>query len=107
MTAGSLSISLIAPSSEAADKVREARAAEIRLRTAERERNLISMAEALGFADHLLGRVRYGAECLPAQIGGRDLELRRRADMHVRNYLLDLATYFGEQAEKHRKGKAA
>jgi phage terminase Nu1 subunit (DNA packaging protein) len=92
--------------SAATVRTQEARARSIELRNAEKERALIGLDESLNFVDLICGRVRMGAESLPAKIGERDLALRRRVDEHVRNYLQDLADFFSAESDRLRHGEA-
>lgn len=70
-------------SKTAADsRVRDARAAEIELRNAERRRELIPVEDATAAMDFLVAEVREQLNGLPARVT-RDLDLRRKIEAEV------------------------
>lgn len=68
--------------SDASNRVAEARAAEIELRTAERRRDMIPQEEAITAMDLVVGKVAETLSGLPARIT-RDLVLRRRIEAEI------------------------
>ncbi|TYB81767.1 hypothetical protein [Maritimibacter fusiformis] len=68
--------------SATSNRVSEARAAEIELRTAERRRELIPQEEAIAAMDLVVGKVAETLSGLPARIT-RDLVLRRKIEAAV------------------------
>ena len=69
--------------SHAADKLREAKAEEVRLRLAERGHQLIETDESIAVVQDIVGTVLTGLSGLPARVGGRDLALRRRIEAEI------------------------
>lgn len=87
-------------------RVREARATEIEIRTAERTRELISLDEALESNALLVGYVRTEFGGLAARIT-RDLTLRREIEKAVNGSLARIADRLNEEAENLAAGRVA
>ena len=69
--------------SQAADKLREAKAEEVRLRLAERMHELIERDAATEVVEDVLATLLVGLQGLAARVGGRDLALRRKIDDEI------------------------
>lgn len=81
--------------SDASNRVADARAAEIELRTAERRRDLISQEEAIAAMDLVVGKVTETLSGLPARIT-RDLVLRRKIEAAVHTGRKEIASTLAE-----------
>lgn len=91
--------------SSAADEVRRLRAHELRLRIAERERELIPMTEAMSAVDAICGRFREAFESLPARLS-RNLVQRRIFDDLVHDELTRTVDHFAKVARELQAGEA-
>ena len=69
--------------SQAADKLREVKAEEVRLRMAERCHKLIERPAATEVVEDVLATMLVGLQGLAARVGGRDLGLRRKIDDEI------------------------
>lgn len=78
------------------NKVKDARAREIELRIAERERKLVPLESALGLINEICGLVRQNLDGLAARCT-RDLELRRTIEKETDAALVRIA----EAIERH------
>jgi hypothetical protein len=85
------------------NRVIEARAREIELRTAQRERSLIEIDDVLGTLDEMVGMFLTGLSELPAACGGRDLTARRTIEAATR----DLRQRIADKAKAKCKELAA
>jgi hypothetical protein len=85
-------------------RVREARAAEIEIRTAERTRRLILLEEALESNAALCGFVRTEFGALPARFT-RDLNMRRTIEKDVNDSFARIAARLNEEAAALRAGR--
>jgi len=94
------------PEALARAELTKARAAEIKLRTAERRRDLIPYCEAEAALDRIVGQFVSELVGLPAQVT-RDLRLRRQVDDAARAMRTRLAERFAGEAERLRKGDLA
>lgn len=83
--------------------VQAARAREIELRIAQRERDLIPLEDALAFAGELCGVVRTNIDGLPARCT-RDLEMRRTIEREVNEALKRISERCGELSQAVRRG---
>jgi phage terminase Nu1 subunit (DNA packaging protein) len=94
--------------SVAETRVREARAREIEIRTAEREHRLVDTEETLHFIDIMFGKFVVALSGVPARVGRNDLELRRRVEVEIDAARNVAADEFGRQAAHLREhGEAA
>lgn len=82
----------------------KARAREIELRIAMKERELIRLTEALSIVDALSGMFRATLEGLPARLT-RDLDLRREYEQVIRSDLVRLSKLSSETASTLRTGE--
>ncbi len=87
----------------AAQRLQEARADEVQLRVAERQRELIPIEDAEAALDHLLGTVRAELAGLPARVT-RDLPTRRLIDRGLNDALGRMADAFAASSEAARTG---
>ena len=92
--------------SAAESRVRDARAREIEIRTAEHMRRLIQIDEALETVDAVCGAVRTELAGLPARIT-LDLLLRNKIEMELNGSLSRIADRFEQEADTLRKGSGA
>jgi len=92
--------------SAAESRVRDARAREIEIRTAEHMRRLIQIDEALATVDTVCGAVRTELAGLPARIT-RDLTLRGKIEMELNGSLSRIADRFEQEGDALRKGSGA
>ena len=91
-------------SKSAADsRVRDARAKEIELRTAQRAATLIETDVALAMVDEVVGAVRTGFGSLAAQLS-RDGQERRRIQAKVDEILGTVATVLAKRAQAVKAG---
>lgn len=84
-------------------RVRDARAAEIEMRNAERMRKLIPVEDASAALDYLLGVVNEQLNGLPARIT-RDLEQRRKIEAEVNAAKETIAKALAASADVVEKG---
>ena len=84
--------------------MKEAKAAAIEMRNAEKLRQLISLGESLSAVDAFCGVVLVELNALPAPIGRRDLEARRAVDAQVRATQQRIADRIGALSDAHRSG---
>src|SRR5262245_46298178 len=96
----------LANMSTSESRVREARAAEIEIRTAERTRRLITLDEALESNAIVCGFVRTEFGALPARFT-RDLALRRDIEKAVNDTLARIADRLNEEAAALEAGRTA
>jgi uncharacterized coiled-coil protein SlyX len=75
-----------ATKSAAANRVSDARAREVELRIAERERRLVELSEMIALADKLVGMFRAELSGLPARVT-RDLQIRRTIETAINDIL--------------------
>jgi uncharacterized coiled-coil protein SlyX len=75
-----------ATKSVAANRVSDARAREVELRIAERERRLVELSEMIALADKLVGMFRAEMSGLPARVT-RDLQIRRTIETAINDIL--------------------
>ncbi|XIA64773.1 hypothetical protein ACFIOY_39365 [Bradyrhizobium sp. TZ2] len=75
-----------ATKSAAANRVSDARAREVELRIAERERRLVELSEMIALADKLVGMFRAEMSGLPARVT-RDLQIRRTIETAINDIL--------------------
>lgn len=95
-----------ADKSTSESRVRDARAAEIEIRTAERTRRLITLDEALDSNAMLCGIVRTELGGLAARVT-RDLALRRDIEKAVNDSLARIAHWLNAEAESLEVGRDA
>jgi hypothetical protein len=88
---------------EMTNAVLRARAHEIELRTAQRERSLIEIDDVLGTLDEMVGMFLTGLSELPAACGGRDLTARRTIEAATR----DLRQRIADKAKAKMRELAA
>jgi hypothetical protein len=84
------------------NRVIEARAREIEVRTRQREGRLMETEHCMEMVDTMVGLFLTGLSELPAQCGGRDLALRRdieKATLDLRRKIAAKAREFAEQRE--------
>ena len=79
------------PRGEADADFQRAKAELIRIRIAEKKRELIPREEAAGDMEELIGLFLTGLSGLPARCGGRDLTVRRAIDKAVFDLRLELS----------------
>ena len=91
------------PRSQAADKLREAKAEEVRLRMAERMHELIERPAATEVVEDVLATMLVGLQGLAARVGGRDLALRRKIDEEIYRIRKEAAA----RIQAHAKSLAA
>lgn len=84
-------------------RVRDARAAEIELRIAERRRDLVPADEALAAIDHILAACAEAFSAIPAMIT-RDIPERTRIEGIVRKAQGEVAKRLGEAAKLLEEG---
>ncbi|MCR6673243.1 hypothetical protein [Devosia ginsengisoli] len=84
-------------------RVRDARAAEIEMRIAERKRELIPIEDAAAAMDLLAGKTKEEMTGLAARIT-RDMELRRKIEAEVNGAQSRIADALRASAEFARKG---
>ncbi|XIA64511.1 hypothetical protein ACFIOY_37680 [Bradyrhizobium sp. TZ2] len=75
-----------ATKSATASRVSDARAREVELRIAERERRLVELSEMIALADQLVGMFRAELSGLPARVT-RDLQIRRTIETAIHDIL--------------------
>ena len=85
-------------------RVRDARAAEIELRVAERRRVLIEMDEAIAASDKIVAVVRAEIVGLPAR-ATRDMDVRRVIEKEAHESLKRIATTLREIGDDLRAGR--
>jgi hypothetical protein len=83
-------------------RVRDARAREIELRTAQRAHELCETEEAVALVDEIFGGLRSDLSGLPAMVT-RDLEIRRAIEAAINTVLNKTAAKLEEQATSLRK----
>lgn len=88
----------------AESRVRDARASEIELRTAERSRDLVSREEAERAVDHIFGQFKAELIGIPARVT-RDLALRRKLEDEIDGALERGCTRIGEARGALRAGR--
>jgi hypothetical protein len=79
------------PRSEADADFQRAKAELIRLRNAEKQRNLIPLEEAVGHMDEVVGLFISHLSGFAARCGGRDLAVRRVVDQAVYDLRLEIS----------------
>jgi len=99
-------LNTVASQSTSESRVREARAAEIEVRTAERTRRLITLDEALESNAFVCGTVRTEFGALAARFT-RDLALRRDIEKAVNESLACIAARLNQEAAALETGRAA
>lgn len=92
-----------APKAAAAVRLQEARADEVALRVAERQRELIPIEDAEAALDHLLATVRSELGGLSARVT-RDIPTRRLIERGLNDALERMAVSFDASSEAARKG---
>ena len=92
--------------SAADNRVRDARAREIELRTAREERELVPTDETVAFVQVIVGAVVSRLDGLPAQIT-RNLDERRRIEIIVDGIRQEVADVIAEHGERFRRGAPA
>ncbi|WP_156438756.1 hypothetical protein [Bradyrhizobium valentinum] len=75
-----------ATKSASASRVSDARAREVELRIAERERRLVELSEMIALSDQLVGMFRAELSGLPARVT-RDLQIRRTIETAINDIL--------------------
>lgn len=88
----------------AESRVRDARAAEIELRIAEKRRELIEAEEAVAACDKIVGVVRTEIIGLPARVS-RDKKIRRQVEEQVHGSLSRIAGSLREVGDALRAGR--
>lgn len=83
-----------------------ARAREIEVRTAQREGELVPIAEATAFVTRIVGKMVSLLAALPAR-ATRDVALRRRIEALIDAARLELDKEFEAAAEQYRRGPPA
>ena len=95
------------PQSAAADRLREAKAIAVEMRTQREAHNLIETDEALAVVEDQGGIVLTVLGGLSARVAGRDLTLRRKIEDVIYELRTAMADRMREQAESlRRSGKA-
>ncbi len=84
-------------------RVRDARAQEIEMRIAEKNRDLVPLEDATAAIDLVVGKVRKEFSGLPARVT-RDIPLRRKVEAEVNGSLERIAKSLGASAEFLRTG---
>lgn len=84
-------------------RVRDARAAEIEQRIAERNRRLVPAEEATAAIDHIIGACAEAFASIPPMIS-RDVAERNRIEKHVKEAQRGVAKRLSEAAELLEKG---
>ncbi|XOK12638.1 hypothetical protein ACI6PO_06330 [Agrobacterium tumefaciens] len=84
-------------------RVRDARAAEIEQRIAEKNRRLVPAEEATAAIDHIIGACAEAFASIPAMIS-RDVAERNRIEKHVKEAQRGVAKRLSEAAELLEKG---
>lgn len=92
--------------SDAADRVRDLRAREIELRTAEKEGKLCASAEAVAAVDEVIGVLRSELTGLPSRFT-RDLGERQRLESEIDGILARAAGRLDVAADRLTKGGGA
>lgn len=87
--------------SSAESRVRDARAREIEIRTAEREKHLISTTEAIGVMDEVLGGFLSELAGLPARVS-RDREVRLKIETEINGIRQRATTRLAEKSSALR-----
>ena len=90
------------PQSAAADRLREAKAIAVEMRTQREAHNLIETDEAVDATRDILGVVLTGLSSLPARVAGNDLALRRRIETEIFTIRQTVARRLSEQAAAMR-----
>jgi hypothetical protein len=88
------------PRSEANADFQRAKAELIRMRIAEKKRELIPQEEAFGQMEELVGLFLTGLSGLSARCGGRDLAARRAIDKAVHDLRVEIAEACTKQADQ-------
>ena len=86
-------------------RVKEARAREIELRIAERERDLIPLEDALADMAELVGMVRSETAGLPARLT-RIIDERQKIESEINGFLIRLADRAAEKAASLEAGRS-
>ena len=92
--------------SATANRVGEARAAEIELRTAERANRVIDTEEAIAAVDEMIGAIKWGMTGLPARVT-RDVALRRKLKMEIDGVFQRASERFEQSASSLRTSGGA
>ena len=91
------------PQSAAADRLREAKAIAVEMRTAREAHDLIKTDESIAVVQDIVGTVLTGLSGLPARVAGKDLGLRRRIEAEIFTIRQTAARRLSEQAAAMRK----
>jgi hypothetical protein len=88
------------PRSEADADFQRAKSELIRLRIAEKQRQLIPAEQAAADMEELIGLFLTGLSSMPARCGGRDLTVRRAIDKAVYDLRVEIATACARKADE-------
>lgn len=89
------------PRSEADAAFTSAKTRLMQLRIAEKEKVLMETEECFWFLERLVGMFRTGLGSLPAQVGGHDLQMRRRVERYCFDILDGISKEALMMAEKY------
>jgi hypothetical protein len=88
------------PRSEADADLQRAKSELIRLRIAEKQRELIPLEEASAHMEEMIGLFTSGLAGFAARCGGRDMTVRRAIDKAVYDLRLEIATACARKADE-------